>query len=148
MVRAKDEADRNCRGNIVITVVLSIVFAVLSWEVLTALLPFVLKYPAYGLVIFIALGVLSLALRPRILFSSNFLGRLFYEVRVNIMLSVGWEKGDLDETLEALDLIKIKQQQQHRRVPSLQQRQASASGGIGIPPSLCKKKNGTIHKRK
>lgn len=152
MGRTRDEADLKRIENNIITVVLSIILTVLSWEVLTAILPFVLEYPTHGLVTFTALGVFGWALRRRILYSVHLLQRFFHEARVNIMLSVCWEKRDIDETLEALEPIKIKQ---HRKVPSLQQRQASASAsaGIGIPPATpptppCKTNNGTIHRRK
>jgi len=148
MGRAKDEADRKRLGNTIVTVVLSIILAVLSWEAFTALLPFVLEYPTNSSVIFIALAVLSWQFWRHILFSFNFVRRYFHEARVNIMLSVSW--GDPDGTLEVLDPIKIKE---HRRVPSLEQRQASASAASGVPPASpatppCKKKNGTIRKRK
>ena len=154
MVRAKEELARKRIGDTIITIVLSIILAVLSWEAFTAILPFVLEYPTYGSVIFIALGVLSWAFWRHILFSFKFVRRYFHEARVNIMLSVSWERRDPDEILEVLDPIKIKE---HRKVPSLEQRQASAGSATGVPPATpaspttppCKKKkNGTMRKRK
>jgi hypothetical protein len=152
-VKEKVRLARKHPGDAIIAIVLSIILAVSSWEAFTAILPFVLEDPAYGSVIFIALGVMSWALRRRIMFSFKFVRRYLHEARVNIMLKVSW--GDPDETLEVLDPIKIKIKE-HKRIPSWEQRKASACAGTGVPPATPvthtsaskKKKNGTIRKRK
>jgi len=151
MVREKIELARRNPGDAIVAIVLSIILGVSCWEAFTAILPFALENPVYGAIVFIALGFLSWVLRRRIMFSSKFIRRYFHEARVNIMLKVSW--GDPDETLEVLDPIKIKE---HKRIPSLEQRKASASActGTGVPPATLssparkKKNNCTIRKRK